>query len=66
MLAREIDNESGGVEISAQMKTPHELLDNLKRVLKEIEVKIPKSFDYLLGLDLESDLMKVTSNPNGA
>jgi hypothetical protein len=37
----------------------------LKRVLKELEVKAPKSFDYLVGLDLEGDLKKASSHPSG-
>lgn len=46
------------IEISARRKTPQELLEQLKKVIKGVETYMPKSFDYLMALDLETDLKR--------
>lgn len=58
----EPDTESAmNIEVSAKRKTPQELMDDLKKVIKGIETYMPKSFDYLMALDLESDLRRTIS-----
>jgi hypothetical protein len=50
------------IEISAKRKTPQELLEHLRKIIKGVETYMPKSFDYLMALDLETDLKKTLAN----
>jgi len=36
----------------------------LSSLIREIEIYLPKSFDYLKALDLESDLKRAINNKN--
>ncbi|CDW84443.1 UNKNOWN [Stylonychia lemnae] len=62
-----LDQDSNGSLVGNSNKTPQILLNMLGNLIREIEVYLPKSFDYLKALDLESDLKRAINNtPTGA
>eukprot|EP00347_Sterkiella_histriomuscorum_P010050 403338878 len=52
------DDSQQNIQISALQKSPVDLQNQLNKLIEEIEVYMPKSFDYLKALDLQNDLKR--------